>query len=214
MRILLISLLFIASIYSCKNKSAGKQGAGADTTLLPNDSITVIGQNKDSLLPILTNNVLTALKNKEYDSLAVFIHPVEGVRFSPYAYIDSNNDRVVKPDWIMKQSDHKKQVKVLWGTADPSDNPINKTFDKFIDEYVYDVDFLHPEKIKVNEFIGGGNTQNNLLEFYKDCDFTESHFSGFDKKFNGMDWRSLRLVFKWKDGKYYLVGIVHDAWST
>jgi len=28
-----------------------------------------------------------------------------------------------------------------------------------------------------------------------------------------MDWRSLKLVFKEKDGNWYLVGVVHDEWT-
>ena len=55
---------------------------------------------------------------------------------------------------------------------------------------------IKPETRKVNEFIGHGNSLNNLLSVYKNCDFTESHFSGFEKKYECMDWRSLRLIFK------------------
>ena len=88
------------------------------------------------------------------------------------------------------------------------------TLDKYIDGYVYDVDFIKPGNLKVNQVIGAGTTANNLKQMYPTCDFTESHFSGFDKKYDGMDWRSLRLVFKLKDGKYYLVGVIHDEWTT
>jgi hypothetical protein len=213
MRNLLITLLVLSFIVSCKNKSAGKKTTDADSTLLPHDSVTLILLNKDSLLPILTNKVLTALKNKDYNSLALLIHPDKGVRFSPYAYIDTLHDKVIHTEFMVAQADHKKQGKILWGTKDPTDDPINLTIDKYIDEFVYDVDFLYPEKFKINEFIGGGNTQNNLLTVYEGSDFTESYFSGFDKAFEGMDWRSLRLVFKQKDDKYFLIGIVHDSWS-
>ena len=45
----------------------------------------------------------------------------------------------------------------------------------------------------------------------------EAHFPGFDKKFGGMDWESLRLVFEEvaTDGgsELMLVGIVHDEWT-
>jgi len=41
----------------------------------------------------------------------------------------------------------------------------------------------------------------------------EYHFPGFDKKYEGMDWASLRLVLiEAKDG-WKLVGIVHDQWT-
>jgi hypothetical protein len=37
--------------------------------------------------------------------------------------------------------------------------------------------------------------------------------SGFDPEYEGMDWRSLRLVFEKKNDIWYLVGIIHDQWT-
>ncbi|HEV8269657.1 MAG TPA: hypothetical protein VGQ04_00050, partial [Chitinophagaceae bacterium] len=70
-----------------------------------------------------------------------------------------------------------------------------------------------PEKRSVNKFIGAGNSLNNLEMVYKNCDFTESNFSGFDKKYEGMDWKTLRLVFKERNKRFYLIGIIHDEWT-
>ncbi len=210
MRALLILLLLSASLFACKSKSA-KEPAKQD--IVP-DTVAVIDPKRDSILLQLTSEVFTAFKNKDYNALAAMVHPEEGVRFSPYAYIDTAKDKKLSAAVIKEQADSNKQPVILWGTSDPADEPIRKTINSYVKDFVYDVDFLHPEKVKVNEFIGGGNTLNNLLAVYTGCDFTESHFSGFDKKFEGMDWRSLRLVFKLKDGKYFLVGVVHDAWST
>ena len=33
------------------------------------------------------------------------------------------------------------------------------------------------------------------------------------RDFDGMDWKSLRLVFQEKDNIWYLVGIIHDGWT-
>ena len=41
----------------------------------------------------------------------------------------------------------------------------------------------------------------------------EYHFPGIDPKFEGMDWRSLRLVFEQKNCTWYLVGIIHAQWT-
>ncbi len=61
--------------------------------------------------------------------------------------------------------------------------------------------------------IGSSNSLNNLETVYNGCNFTESYFSGFDKKFEGMDWSSLRLVFKKHLDRFYLIAIVHDKWT-
>lgn len=212
MRIFLVLSVVIISLGACKSKKKDPQPPEIPTP--PQDTVAVVDPRRDTILMELTNQVLTAFSTKDYAALSGLVHPDSGVRFSPYAYIDTASDKVVSADWIKKQADKGKQEKILWGTADPTDEPISMTMDKYVQRFVYDVDFLRPEKLKVNEFIGGGNTINNLLTVYQGCNFTESHFSGFEKKYEGMDWKSIRLVYKMKDGKYYLVGVVHDEWST
>jgi hypothetical protein len=70
---------------------------------------------------------------------------------------------------------------IVWGKFDATGDPIKMTLNNYMQRFVYDVDFAKPEKRSVNEFIGSGNSLNNLDSVYKDCDFTESHFSGFEK---------------------------------
>jgi hypothetical protein len=212
MRILFVIPVLVVALSSCKEKKGEKKQE--DLTPLPDTTITAKPATDTALLTQAANQVLAAFNSKDYVALSLLVHPDSGVRFSPYAYIDTASDKVVTADWIKKQADKTKQEKVLWGTVDPTDEPINMTVDNYVRRFVYDVDFLKPEKFKVNEFIGSGNTVNNLQAIYNNCDFTESHFSGFEKKYDGMDWRSLRLVFRMKDGKYYLVGVVHDEWTT
>jgi hypothetical protein len=42
----------------------------------------------------------------------------------------------------------------------------------------------------------------------------EYYFPGFDPQYEGMDWRSLRLIFLQDNDVWYLAGIVHDQWTT
>jgi hypothetical protein len=215
MRIFFFVLAATICFASCKGKK-DKPGPEPVDPILPKDTtqttgITVDPAN-DTVLLRLTSEAMQAFRKKDYIALAAMVHPDSGVRFSPYSYIDSTSDKIVTADWIRNQA--RKQEKILWGSADATGDDIKLTFDKYIDGYVYDVDFIKPENLKVNQVIGAGTTANNLKEMYPTCNFTESHFSGFDKKYEGMDWRSLRLVFKMKDGKYYLIGVVHDEWTT
>jgi hypothetical protein len=48
---------------------------------------------------------------------------------------------------------------------------------------------------------------------YRGDSYSEFYFPGFDPKYDGMDWRALRLVFKKENEKLYLVGIIHDQWT-
>ncbi len=168
------------------------------------------GINEKSLI-ILSSKILKSLKEKGYTGLAEFIHPKLGIRFSPYAYIDTTADQLLSRNRLIALG--KSQKKIKWGFEDATEKPIKLSINNYVKEFVYDVDFLNAEKKGVNKFFGGGNSLNNLKEVYPRCNFAEFYFSGFDPKFEGMDWRALRLVFKDYKKKYYLIAIVHDQWT-
>ena len=176
------------------------------------DSIQLV-KRKDSILLKSTQNILALLKAKNYKAFANYIHPVEGIRFSPYGFVDTIHDIKLSKQRFINEAGQPIQEMIDWGAFDGTGDPIKMTLNNYMQRFVYDVDFAKPEKRSVNEFIGGGNSLNNLELVYKNCDFTESHFSGFDKKYGGMDWKSLRLVFKVRNKKILLVGIVHDEWT-
>ena len=156
---------------------------------------------------------MTLLKNKNYLAFANYIHPVEGIRFSPYGFVDTVHDIKLSKQKFIIQAGKSEQDMIVWGEFDGTGDPIRMTLNNYMQRFVYDVDFVKPEKRKVNEFIGQGNSLNNLLSVYENCHFTESHFSGFEKKYEGMDWKSLRLIFKQRKNEFLLVGIVHDEWT-
>jgi hypothetical protein len=159
----------------------------------------------------LTKQVLTSVKNKDYKRFASFIHPILGVRFSPYGYADTLNDVKFTADKFLDAIS--KQTVFNWGDYDGSGDTILLTAVQYFGQFVYNADFLNAEKTGVNKILHQGNTLVNLQGIYKRCDFSESYFSGFDKKFGGMDWCSLRLVYKKYKSKYYLVGVMHDQWT-
>ena len=168
---------------------------------------------KDSILLRLTNTILVALKNKNYSAFANYIHPVSGIRFSPYGYVDTlSHLRFSREKFIASAKDDNQEM-IVWGEFDGTGDPIKMTLNNYMQRFVYDVDYIKPEKRTVNDFVAAGNSLNNLSSVYKDCDFTESYFSGFKKEYAGMDWKSLRLVFKERNGKFFLIGIVHDEWT-
>ncbi|MFC1647482.1 hypothetical protein ACFL10_00625 [Patescibacteria group bacterium] len=155
--------------------------------------------------------VIEIIKNKDLKSLAEYIHPNKGVRFSPYPYINTKNDIVFMPlDLKGKFSDN---TDYKWGAYDGSGLPIELTFGEYFDKFVYDKDFVNAEKISLNKIIGTGNSINNIDKAYPDAQYVEFYFSGFDEQYGGMDWEALRLVFeKYEDG-FLLVGIIHAQWT-
>jgi hypothetical protein len=207
MKLLCSCLLLLVGFASCKNGQQASTAISSTHTAVSSNSEAT----NDSLLLSLTKQVLQVVKGRRYKDLTPYIHPVSGIRFSPYAYIDTASDQqFTKASWPKAL---KSQAPLTWGSYDGSGDAITLTLPGYFRKFVYDVDFLNAEQVSVNKMIGGGNSLNNLEAAYPGCHFTESYFSGFDKKLEGMDWRTLRLVFKKLGNRYYLVGIVHDQWT-
>jgi hypothetical protein len=207
---LLVVVLLCIFLFSCKNtpeQSNNQSLSDYSKAVKPPPSV-----NDDSLVVAMKKQVLTALKNKDFNTFATYVHPTLGVRFSPYAFVDTASDLTFQANDLLSKISLKK--KIHWGPYSAGEEEIMMTVEQYFARFIYNADFLNAEKSSLNEMIGGGTTTNNLVETYKNCPFTESYFSGFEKKFDGMDWCSLRLVFKKHEGKYYLVGIVHDEWTT
>ena len=169
----------------------------------------------NSIIEMLTlqetaDQVITALANKDFATLAGFVSPEIGVRFSPYAYVSS--DQVVFfPNDIAVLFDSSQIYS--WGFYDGSGEPIDLTFAEYYAEFIYSADFAYAEATAENERLGQGNSISNITEFYPDSQYIEYYFSGFDPQYAGMDWQSLRLVFTQHDDIWYLVGIIHDEWT-
>lgn len=154
---------------------------------------------------------LGALKNKNFGYLATLAHPEKGVRFTPYAYVDLENNVVLKADEIKNIMADSRSF--LWGHYDGSGEPMNLPFGEYFDKFVWDRDFSEAYLEMKNQSIGSGNSINNIEEAYPEGQYYEYHFPGFDPQYEGMDWVSLRLVFEKYEEKWYLVGVVHAQWT-
>lgn len=157
------------------------------------------------------NAVLVALKNKDGGALSALVHRTKGVRFSPYGYISTSSDMVIMAGsladiYTIGKKEH-------WGSYDGSGEPIHLTFTEYSTKFLYDVDFLSAPQKAINTVLGHGNSLINITEAYPGATFVEYYFPGFDPQYEGMDWRSLRLIFQQEGGVWYLVGISHDQWT-
>jgi len=154
--------------------------------------------------------VVAAMKRKDLKSLAAMIHPKKGVRFSPYAYVDPTSDVTLQAAQVEDGiSDGTERV---WGSADGSGDPIRLTFAKYFDRFVYDADFASVSEPALDSVVASGNTINNAKKIYAGATMVELYVPG-TTKYEGMDWKSLRLVFE-RDGEHlWLVGVIHDEWT-
>jgi len=157
-------------------------------------------------------SVIQALKAGNIAKFSTFVHPQKGVRFSPYASVLLDQDRVIRKNQLAQMWASAQRYK--WGEYDGSGDPIRLSFGKYHRRFIFDHDFSHAESVNYNPAsMGHGNTPNTIQAVYPKSIAVGYHFSGFDPKVSGMDWSSLWLVFEKKGSSWFLVGIVHDEWT-
>lgn len=184
-----------------------------DTSIIETLSIKANPEktNPQQVITDRANEAILAIKNRDMVKLSALVHPDEGIRFSPYSYVDMKNDIVIPVTRLETIFDD--LMNYTWGTYAGSGEPIELNFTEYFNRFIYDQDFANAEEIEYNKIIGRGNLQNNILEAYPGSIFVEYHFPGFDPKYEGMDWKSLRLVFQEYDSTLYLIAIIHDQWT-
>jgi len=183
-----------------------------ETQLNDINTITSSGPTLNNSLINEAITVMGLIASQDAVGLNLHVSPTNGVRFTPYPYIDINNDIVFYANQTVSSLFTSSTI-YTWGYQDGSGNPITEDFSTYYSDYVYNHDFINCDIIGVNTTIGTGNTINNLTTVYPNDSFVEFHFTGFDPQFSGMDWASLTLVFEQDNGYWYLVGVVHGQWT-
>ncbi len=192
---LFLGLNFLAIIATC-NSSQSTSTQSADS---------------DSLLMQQSMSILEHLDKQNYGALLDYFHE-DGVRFSPYAYVDTltHQKLTAKECAALIYSDSV----LFWGNYDGSGDDINLSFERYIKAFLYAKPFLHAESHKVNTIEGSGNSLVNMDSIYANFQFTNHYFSGFNPEYGGMDWQCIRLLYKLnKSGDYRLIAIINDRWT-
>lgn len=159
-----------------------------------------------------STSIITALQEKDMETVASWASE-DGVRFSPFANIDTVHDLVFTPDEISDLL--RDPTRYVWRTVpDNHDDKIKMTYADYHLSYVYNKDFIHDGENAVNVLLGKDAHPGNLHEIYPEAnhDFVEFHVKGTGAE--GRDWHTLRLVFEKIGQDHILVGIVHDQGRT
>lgn len=80
---------------------------------------------------------------------------------------------------------------------------------KYIDHFVYPIDYFYFNIISVNKILYSNNITNNIHEIYKNDDFVEFHDSNY-KNSDYLDRYCIRLVFRREKAKLFLTGVISD----
>lgn len=198
-------------VFSCNTQQPQNQTTLPDTASKIQADTIATKIPEDTVLLHLAKKILQTIKQRDFVALAAFTGTKGSILFSPYAHLDTAHNQVLNKSSLLTLSGNNK--KLNWGSYDGSGLPINLSLTDYFKKFVYDADFLQAEKFSVDERIGSGNSLHNVSAIYPGSHFVEAHFTGFDKQYEGMDWKSLRLVFMPEANGYKLVAVVHDQWT-
>jgi hypothetical protein len=182
----------------------------AQPTAYPEMAATATAADPETIVRGLADQAIQALKDRDMQALSKLVSPADGVRFSPYSFVRPEDLKFTAAELagIMDNPGL-----LMWGNYDGSGEPINLNFADYYADFIYDVDFASAPQVSINERLGTSNSIDNAAEFYPGAMIVEYHFPGIDDQNQGMDWRSLRLVFQEYKGRWVLVGIIHDEWT-
>ncbi len=152
-------------------------------------------------------SVLQALKNNDFQKLSTFVWS-HGLRFTPYGHVNTETDIVLDTQIVASAPTiNRSYVRGIYdGKWDPIDLSIGQYFEKFVN----DADYAKAPQLLYNQNIQRGNTINNVAEIYTGKQWVEFYFSGFDPQYQGMDRKSLTLIFDNVGGQRQVIGIVHQ----
>ncbi len=170
--------------------------------LLPSAAREVIGER--------AQEVIESIRDKDFETLADFVHPNQGLLFAPYAWINTEYDLAFSAVQLRQLGND--STEYLWGGYDGSGKPIELTFAGYYDRFIYSQDFA-ALPVGYNQLLGRGNTVANHFDVFPGAIAVEYHYTGSDSRCDEMSWQSLRLVFQEQAGTWYLVAIVHDEWT-
>jgi hypothetical protein len=208
-----LPLLLLFFLTACADQPTDRPDAPVPDSVsaAPDSAMTSAPDLTTSDLAATADSVAAALADSNWTKLASYVHPDHGVRFSPYATVDSS-DQVFTRAQIPRLGAGSQTY--AWGEYDGTGDPIELTFGDYYNEFVYNKAYQQAPQGEPNERLGQGNSINNIADFYagQDVSFIEYYVPGSDE-YSGMDWNSLRLVFKQEENVWYLVAIVHDQWT-
>ena len=155
--------------------------------------------------------VLQALKHQDYSALSQVVHPLRGVTCTPLSTVSPGSDRVLTQEQVQNLTGD--TAVYTWGTSDDQGTPVSMTIAQYFAQYVFDTDYTQAPLIGMDQVVISGNALENLDQVYPECRFVDFAVPGQALSNQGMDWRSLKLVFQPTDSGWYLVAMVHGQWT-
>jgi len=202
---------FAAILVATGCQSSAESSATVSNQSNSNSSTPVVSDASQQTLKQQALRIQRALANNDFARITNDIHPTRGVRFSMYAYVRPETDKVFSREQYSQYLQQSK-IRFTWGELDGTGNPLIIPLPEYLDTWVTAQKYNN-SVISINEFRQTGGIINNLRDIYQNSDVVEFYYKG-SEEYDGMDWRVMRLVFDEYQGKRYLVAIINDRWTV
>lgn len=203
--------LLVASIFTSLMVASGCQLSAESSAATSSDNASTGSDMSQQTLIQQAMRIQRALANNDYARVANDIHPTRGVRFSMYAYVRPESDKVFSLEQYVQYLDEA-NIRFTWGQKDGTGNLYVTPLPDYLADWVK-ADYFNDQPTTINASAAVGNSINNLDRVYPDSDYVEFYNPGVNPEYGGMDWRALRLVFDEYQGRRYLVAIISDQWT-
>ena len=199
----------VIAITGCQ--SSAESNASTPNQSTGNPSVPIVSDMSQQTLKQQALRIQRALANNDFSRITDDIHPTRGVRFSMYAYVRTDTDKVFSREQYAQYLQQSK-IRFTWGEKDGTGEALVVPLPEYLRTWI-DAKKYNNARITINEFESRGNMINNVNEAYPKSDVVDFHYKG-TAEYDGMDWRGMRLVFDDYQGKRYLIGIVSDRWTV
>lgn len=191
----------------------GLTGCGEGQRDAKEASTTSARSSDEERVESFAREVVSLIAERRIEELAQLAHPRRGVLFSPCVNIDKKT--AITLTGLQLSAAWRNNKSFTWGHEDGSGEPIVRTTKGYFDEFVYGADYLNADEVAVNKPLGQGNSKPNIQTLFPDAVFVEFHFAGFSPQFQGLDWRSLRILLEKNPDidSWWVVAIVNDQWT-
>jgi hypothetical protein len=170
----------------------------AKNAYTPGETKACIGEQADA--------VIQALKQHDMAQVATFVHPTAGLQFGLEGRIQ-NSPTFSKSQVQALWTD---PTEYLWGHVGGQPTEVKSSFQAFYPGSIYHQDFANAPVVSYGKVAKESNSNDTVPAGQMMVDY---HFPGFDPKYDGMDWTSLRLYFAQHDGQWYLLSVISDNWK-
>ena len=204
---ILLSALLL-TVLSCNSGSGEQKKDSLDSTAVQIKPL--VKQTQQDSIRTKGLKILTALKEENYSLLSRYFSKT-GVYFSPYGFLDTTNCKKLSATDLLQSIEN--NWILTWGSYDGTGEPIKLTTKAFFKKFVYNKDYSKAKDVGYDTLIQKGNSLVNIEQVFPGQHFLDYHFKGFDKKYEGMDWTSLILVFSKEEDGYFLKGVIHHQWT-